>query len=86
MSLTVTYEREGRGQREKHAVTVHGERDGEVHGQTAQHEESIHRRPVRHLEPQLRTHRENTLLFYSKLEKCIRQDYSKRKGFPMPGC
>ena len=64
MSLTVTYEREGRGQREKHAVTVHGERDGEVHGQTAQHEESIHRRPVRHLEPQLRTQRKHvTLLF-----------------------
>lgn len=60
MSLALTYEREGRRQREKHAVTVHRERDCEVHGQTAQHEESVHRRPVRHLEPQLRTNRENT--------------------------
>ncbi len=60
LSLSLTYEGEGRRQREKHAVTVHGECDSKVHGQTAQHEESVHRCPVRHLKPQLYTQKENT--------------------------
>lgn len=71
----LTYEREGWWQHEEHAVTVHGKRDRKVHGEAAQNEESVHRRPVRHLKPQLWRHREN-IYFYSTadLEKCRWQD------------
>lgn len=58
----LTYEREGCRQREEHAVAVHGEGDNKVHGQTPQQEEGVDRRPVWHLQPQLRsqTHKKKT--------------------------
>ena len=69
VSRPLTHEGKRRGQREKHAVTVHGEGDGKVHEQAAQNEEGVHRRPVGHLQPQLREETEETAAYIQRLTR-----------------
>lgn len=52
-STVLTDEGEGGGEDEEHAVAVHGEGDGEVHGQTAPHEELVDCGPVVGVQTQL---------------------------------
>lgn len=61
-SKLLTYEREDRRQQEEHAVAVHGECDDKVHGQTPKQEDGVYYRPVRHVQPQLKSHRDRTHL------------------------